>query len=443
LGATIPIIKVTTRPSDKAQSLEPMESERHRWKPKNVKLLAIILLVPIIASPFGVNVSRLPLCTSWNISTVGHWGYPEASMAVDGAGHIHLVYTDSSGLVYAANSAGKWERHSFGFFAEYVSIAVDSAGASHVAATEYTSHGRVLTYMTDASGSWVSAQVNSPLMGWPLSIAVDASRIPHITYPTGTDAWANGELAYSTIVNGTWTTENIPFVYSEGWSSDIALDSDGNVHIVAGNPSVYYVTNKGGNWTIESVFFMDLSLDSVSIAVDRDNSPRITYFGGNSLEGQWGLQYAVRASNGTWVFQRVERVASMNWPSCSIAVDALNNAHIAYTNGETGVLKYVKIAGASMTSTTMDLAAQGLTSCSIGIDSQNRVDISYADASGRVELATNAPPPMVYHMVLMASVWKCLACTPVILGYALWYFGRRRTGLKIQEGPPGEWRSSE
>jgi hypothetical protein len=354
-------------------------------------------------------------------------------MVVDGEGYVHLVYVDSNGLNYASNSGGRWQNHSFGFFTRFVSVAVDSTGATHIAATEYTSQGRVLTYLTDASGSWVSTQVDTTLMGWPLSIAVDSNRIPHITYPTGTDAWMNGKLMYATIVNGSWTREEIPFEHSEGWSSDIAVDSSGHVHIVAESVSVVYVTNAGGNWSIEGVFGTDLTLISVSIALDLNNSPRIAYYGGNSLKGQWGLQYAVRTSNGTWTSTMVENVETMNWPSCSIAIDSHNNAHIAYTNGQTGILKYVKIVGTTMTNTAIGVAAQGITSCSIGVNAQDKVDISYADVGGTIVIATNAPPPMIYHMILMAVVWKGLACAPVVLGYALWHIRRRRLSPRSQE----------
>lgn len=397
----------------------PELNERGHWKPTTVKLLFVAIIVIIVIVPIGFNSQKLPLSLSWSQKQIAYPVAPEIAMAIDQKGTIHLAYGGNSGLTYANNSGGSWTAEILGGYLRFCGIAVDSAGAAHVAAVTATSTGRELVYVSNELGYWESSVIDADVWGYPISIAVDSERNAHISY-------SKNELMYATNRGGSWNTTPLVEYGSGGWSSDIAVDSSDHVHIVAECGSVIYFTNADGEWKMEPIFYRDLTLFSVSIALDASNNPHVSYFGGNSLEGQWGLQYAVRV-DGNWSSSCVEKLRPYSYPSCSIAVDRNGGVHMTYVKLESSEFRYFRIANGVNKTTILDrFSGGGITSCSIGVGEDDYVRIFQVTGSSALIYFTNEPPPMIFHMLVDAAFVKALLCAPFVLGYVSWWRSMKR-----------------
>lgn len=192
------------------------------------------------------------------------------SLAIDAAGysHLHYLYSDNSGdeLVhefhYATNRSGAWmvERlESAAGSHQPTDIAVDAAGTAHVAYLhwDYPKSGELtLRYANNATGAW-DWEMLLWQAGWSdsVSIAVDESRHVHIAYPDN-----RGQLLHFTNTSGGWEVETAIESFAGG--AAIALDAVGNPHISYLRPeaegweagySIRHLVRAGGEWTDEFI----------------------------------------------------------------------------------------------------------------------------------------------------------------------------------------------
>ena len=133
----------------------------------------------------------------------------DMAVAADDSVHISFTETGTDDLMYLSNQTGAWvldtlEPNSGGqTFAYGTSIAVDQAGAAHIAFF----NDRVdfdLEYATNASGGWVTTRPDSAGdVGYMPEIAVDANGAAHIVYQ---DQTSTALLKYATNASGAWVT---------------------------------------------------------------------------------------------------------------------------------------------------------------------------------------------------------------------------------------------
>lgn len=222
------------------------------------------------------------------------WNVPTTSVAVDALDKLHVSYNDyPSGLIYTTNTAGVWTQEVVvswePWFNSTNSIAVDASGRVHIAyLTNYTSFD--LGYATNASGTWVTATIDSEGdVGTSTSIAADSAGKVHISYRDTT----NYDLKYATNASGAWVTATIDSEGDVGSLTSIAADSGGKVHISYTddtNHALKYATNASGEWktyTIDNAAWVGSLLSGpggyTSIAVDSTGSVHITYRGNTDL----------------------------------------------------------------------------------------------------------------------------------------------------------------
>ncbi len=146
------------------------------------------------------------------------------SLAIDGAGKLHLTYADPNGLLrYGTDASGE-------FVSTYVSaptgaaaLALDAAGDAHVA---YYDGG--LMYATDRGGSWQQVPlVGGSSGGYFLGIAVDAGGHVHVSAAERT---VLGKLHYLTDASGAWKLTEVPADWPSRGNA-LALDAAGGVHL--------------------------------------------------------------------------------------------------------------------------------------------------------------------------------------------------------------------
>ena len=213
----------------------------------------------VVGSYYGSNESA-----SWVADTVLPSGAAPA-VAVDGAGHAHISFTDTSGpywvLHYRSNETGTWVDEALtgaydvpGF---PPAIAVDGAGKSHVAFVA----GGHLWYTTNKTGTWsepakvtLPADDNAPGVGNP-AIAIDAAGKVHLAWD---QVGGGAGTYYGTNASGTWVRARLTRTYA-GEAPSIALDASGKVYVAvaraywAANPGIYLISNRTGAWVVSQV----------------------------------------------------------------------------------------------------------------------------------------------------------------------------------------------
>lgn len=314
----------------------------------------------------------------WSLTVIDTSGGEYVSLVLDPGGTLHIGYYDSSAsaLKYATSASGSWvtaviDSGATGFGG--TSIALDAGGAVHMSYNDYdpTTGGSALKYATNASGTWVTALVDSA-GGWANSIALDAAGGVHISYMTSSPSPA---LRYATNASGSWLTTFLAGFSANIHHSSIAIDSAAAVHIgyAVGNGvcAVRYATNASGAWT-DSVL-ADSTRCGASLAVDSTNGVHISYM------VSFDLIYATNASGG-WVSTSVDRFDWIPGEDISITVDSGDRIHLSYQDHNADLKYATNTSGAWVTEWIDSKGSVGSYS-SLGVDLAGRVHIAYYDAT--------------------------------------------------------------
>jgi len=281
--------------------------------------------------------------------------------------------------MHVTNASGTWvtETVDAGGVGFYTSIALDSSDKVHISYSK--SADLDLKYATDASGSWVTAIVESNgNVGLNTSIALDSFGNVHISYIEWDPGAGNVYyLKYAKKVSGSWVIETIDDTGVVGWSStSICIDSLDNMHISyydKTNEALRYATNASGVWVIQTVDDDGDAGRYSSITVDSLDYLHISYIERTNAD----LKYATNAS-GAWVTGTVDNDARVT-DTTSIALDSLDNVYISYP----GSLKFATNVSGAWVTETVDYIPSHNTFNSIAIDSSDGVHISYFDNSSK------------------------------------------------------------
>ena len=198
----------------------------------------------------------------------------EASLVLDAANKAHVAYFTPTSLRYATNTSGAWANvviEEFGGSLNCgqrthgsVSLSVDASGTTHIA---YRGIGNAVMYATNQGGAWtVSSHIPANNGS---ALAVDPRGAVHMVYSN----------QYTNNVSGTWIDETIqgPSLYNPS----LSLDAAGNAHVIYTNTAPYevrYASNSSGTWhitTLESV--SPYSPEDMDIALDSQGKVHISY----------------------------------------------------------------------------------------------------------------------------------------------------------------------
>jgi hypothetical protein len=350
-----------------------------------------------------IRLTALVFALSWITAATAHaWtteevDWPDAwggrggrsSIAIDSAGAVHIASRNVTldALQYSTNASGSWVTTLVDWVGNAggdISIAVDSEGKVHISygyAPHFTDNYE-LKYATNASGDWVTS-VLDPDGGPGTSIAVDSEDKVHICH-TSDDPY---ELRYTTNASGAWVTTALD--PDGGHGTSIAVDSENKVHIsYDGTSGLTYTTNASGAW-VTTALDPDGDYDT-SIAVDNEDKVHICY----ASDYPYELRHTTNAS-GSWVTTVLDSEAGGSSIAPSIAVDSENKVHICHVRNVGGSypdpqLMYTSNASGAWVTETVD--PDGRTP-SIAVDSEDKVHISYVGGSypgNRVNYTTNA-----------------------------------------------------
>jgi DNA-binding beta-propeller fold protein YncE len=264
----------------------------------------------------------------------------------------------------------------------YNSLAIDNTNTKHVATYDATS--RQLLYSTEP-----------PLMGWQAfenvdasgdnvgeycSMALDDSGNPYIAYYDATTQ--SLKLAHRSL--GTWTVEVVGL--EDAGPNSLALDSNGDPHIIYTQAGIMYAHKTGGVWTTLAVGpgFGD------AIAVDQFNRVHMIFHNVNPTTIRIG--YGVKPPLSGFTLGDVEAVpfSSGFTGAASLDVDVSSNPHVSYVAACALHYAHLSPQGA-WTIETVDNSSGLVSATSIKIDKDGSPRVAYqADPNGNV--CTNGLP---------------------------------------------------
>jgi hypothetical protein len=263
----------------------------------------------------------------WSKLLVARTVWVSSSIALESGGTVHVGYHDFGGLKHAVYTAGTWTAEVADATGTCeASLALDSAGKVHIA--YYSSAGgKTLRYVTNASGSWTSSNIESfASIGCytphKVSLGVDATGVAHVAYAGDSPDYG---LKYATNSGGTWTVSTLDTGNMKQVS--LAVDLNARVHSAYGNNlnQVKYAQNATGAWTVEVLG----GLNHPALALDAAGKAHVSYIGGPS-GGE--LTYATNVG-GSWRTIPIDTVNKFAVTDTAISVDRQGKVHISYIRG--------------------------------------------------------------------------------------------------------------
>jgi hypothetical protein len=304
-------------------------------------------------------------------------------------------------MPHSGYASDEWLVTTLAYDKYYPSLTIDSNNHIHISFNEQTSG--YLRVLSNAffTGDWITEEVDNYWMTAMPAIAVDPGNWRYISFSNGQNLllardiqsppynWGVGTIALGT----DWMKDYI------GWFSDIAVDSNGKIHIshVKVNKNncdfppvcetgLMYTTNASGTWTTQTLlsYYGDtMWLYDTSIAIDSNDKVHISY-----TYCDWyidALYYAKGDYNGFNIqnWTNNNNLDEGEWSD--IAVDSLGYAHIVHRNWPDGILIYQtnRFGGISKYSFGTSVADAAIT-----VDSSDIVHVVYADFNNRSVIHT-------------------------------------------------------
>ncbi len=252
----------------------------------------------------------------------------------------------------------------------------------------------------DSRGPSLFPWVDTPVTGLESgmtnrALALDGQGNPHLVY-SGTD------LRYAYWDGSSWHSEVVDRVRSFP-SASLALDADDHAHVsyVDNYGNVKYAYHDGVQWKIELICSAEIYLQGnwTSLVLDASGYPRISY----DLLGDGGMLDELRYAywNGTdWIDQVAWTGASHGirgmYPS--LALDSAGQPHISYqysTDGGVAILNYASYDGTGWIIETIDWG--GGKYSSLVLDAADRPHVAYVDDSD---------PQIVRYAWYNGSAWE-------------------------------------
>jgi hypothetical protein len=290
---------------------------------KSLPLLLLLWAAPALAATYAIEDIRPNIVF-----------YP--SLVVGGGGEAHLAYyyvssSDGAGVGYSHRVGGGWTTEVVApEISSSVSLALDASGIPHVAYV--TAASPTVRYASLAGGVWTSEDVDLPTdQSGDLSLAFDATGVPHVAYPWGgtlRHAWKPAGAA-------TWSTETIDAALgTSGYpGTSLRFDAQGRAAVSyhRGTQLVFALREPGG-WSQGVI--PGAAYVGTSLAFDAAGRAWIASTSGS------GVQLA-HEQGGTWLTEIVDPGGG---GEVTLRFDGAGAAHLSWYGGTDGSLHYARRA---------------------------------------------------------------------------------------------------
>jgi len=257
--------------------------------------------------------------------------FGDTAIAMGPTGAVHVSYKDSGSgaLKHATNASGSWVSSTIDTIGFGSAIAVDSANRIHVS---YRASGDFLAYAVNASGSWTRELV-AGFAGSAIhtSLAIDTAGAAHIAYAVGSGIC---DVRYATNASGAWV-DTLLATNSQQCRAAMTLDTSDRAHVIYMQQfDLMYATNAAGAWITTSLDRLDwIGFPDVSIAMDLSGALHVSYQDHNA-----DLKYATNRS-GPWVKSYVDARGNVGIGN-AVRVEGNGAVHITYFDATNATLKH-------------------------------------------------------------------------------------------------------
>lgn len=274
----------------------------------------------------------------------------------------------------------------------YPAMAVDNAGALHIAYAKYDSDGMCqLFHVEGRSGAWITTEIGRDRKCWSINLAIDSEGFLHVAYLI-TEGFRD-YIRYGSNTSGDWQFETV--TDASQWDIGMSVDIDGAAHISYYKFGLKYINKVGGVWSTPVTIDTECGQCegmTTSIVNDSQNRPHISYVAGNREDNRYATQVA-----GNWQIQVLEAGDYGSYGS-DITVDTADKPHISYHHVASRALHYATNASGDWVVDTVD--GYGVQN-SIAVDPDAKVHLVYEHYDG-LKYATNAK-----------GEWTPIAVSPV------------------------------
>lgn len=349
-------------------------------------------------APEACGVEEANQCANadWIITTVDDGG-DRVDLAIDGSNDLHVAFRKDRELWYGVLADDAWttEQIDDPILGGDVAIAIDGSGVVHVAATAgSTSPARTIDLWT-LTDDWAQTLIDG-LSVTSIDLVFDGDDAQLCGYhpPMGgfgglLTHFAEGGAGFAgdTIDGSISSSES-----REGNYCSLAFDG-ANLHVGYHGGQfqrLEYAADSSGTWAVETVDAPagDFAGEYVSLALDGSGNAVISY---RALTiGDPEIRLA-RQNGGTWDIATVDDGAGVIANHTSLAIDGGDLAHMSYFDSDApGTMRYARETASGFE--LSDVAVVGTGSGgfnAIGIDSTGVVHIVFLDASsGELKHAT-------------------------------------------------------
>ena len=226
--------------------------------------------------------------TEWHIETVDstqgeeYKGYRSTSLALDREGHPHIGYVRNEPsinpdcvLQYAWHDGSAWQTETIdsASYSTIISLALDKSGRPHISYTDYNYPGDDLKHAWYDGVAWNHEVVYQGCDATFTSLALDKDDRPHISH----SGYCIGSISRYAWHDGThWHNEVVDNSPGTGGYTSLALDKEGQPHIVYSDfDTLKHAWHDGNTWHIETV---DNGGDRAPLVIDEANWLHVSYY---------------------------------------------------------------------------------------------------------------------------------------------------------------------